>query len=472
MVPLSMVIAGLSGSATAANWTPLPTDATLTYLPESAIRLGDHVYLAEQGPVYRMERDGVSVRDYTVQATSLMEFDCAARRERELLTDTYRNGKFLRLFESGSRSYKQAVFRSASEPSFNRARLNAICAFPLHRERLVNLGNGDGDTLLQIDTRSVRDSGTKKTVWARVDYPKTTLNPPYGAPYDSIRELITLDCSTRNAQVPIRYYFSPSGEITDATKLLDPPPPTFPIESDPLVAQVAHAVCGAPIDPEHFTWPTGGDVVRTKTKTPEMPAIEIDPISDDVRASAAAFSRALPGVARFSKATVVKTSSSPQFPPSEDAIELRPQADGTTLLRESYSMFYVDRASVGGFVQLGSRMIENTPESSGSVTEQLSAAVSAFADGATLNYRRSSRDSRQGTLVKDGETCRIGKPMEAATLNAALAGRAWPVECMADDRSRRSGYYVEALRFFLVTESESSSFGKWTTRINSVTIEQ
>ncbi|MGV2293543.1 surface-adhesin E family protein [Trinickia sp. YCB016] len=452
------------------NWTPMPTDATFTYPPESAIRIGDDVYFAEQGPVYRMERGGAAVRDDTMQATSLEEIDCAAQRERTLLTDTYQSGRFLRLFEDASRSYKRAVFKSP--PGL--ARLKAICALPLHRERLVNVGRGDGDTLFQIDTRSVHDSGKLRMVWARIDYPKFTLNPPYGAPYDSIRELIALDCGAGNAQVPIRYYFSPAGDITDATKLLDPPPPASSIESDSLIAQVAHAVCGAPIDPEHFAGPIGGDVVRKKPETPEMPAIEVGRIADDVRAAANAFGRALPGIASFSKATVVETmsSSSPQLPPSKVVIELQPQSDGTTLLRESYSTLYFDSASVGGFAQLGSRTITNTPESGGSITEQLSAAVTTFADGATFDYRSSSRISGLGRLVKDDETCRVGKPMDAATLNAKLAGRAWPVDCIGDGRPRRSGYYVEALRFFLVTESESNSYGKSTAHIDSVTIEQ
>ncbi|WP_147408609.1 surface-adhesin E family protein [Paraburkholderia fungorum] len=473
VVPLSMVIAGLSGNATAMDWTPMPTDSTLTYLTESAIRIGDDVYFAEQGPVYRMERGGEAVRDDTTQATSLEEIDCAAQRERMLLTDTYQSGRFLRLFEDASRSYKRAVFKSGNEPPPRLARLKAMCALPLHRERLVNVGRGDGDTLLQIDTRSVHDSGKLRLVWARIDYPKMTLNPPYGAPYDSIRELIALDCAAGNAQVPIRYYFSPGGDITDATRLLDAPPPASPIESDPLIAQAAHAVCGAPIDPEHFAGPIGGDVVRKKPETPEMPAIEVGRIADDVRAAADAFGRALPGVARFSKATVVETmsSSSPQLPQSKVVIELQPQSDGTTLLRESYSTFYVDRASVGGFAQLGSRMITNTPESSGSITEQLSAAVSMFDDGATFDYRSSLRNSGLGRLVKDDETCRVGKPMDAAMLNARLAGRAWPVDCSGEGRPRRSGYYVEALRFFLVTESESDSYGKSTAHIDSVTIE-
>lgn len=421
-----------------------------------------------------MERGGEAVRDDRIQATSLEEIDCAAQRERMLLTDTYQSGRFLRLFEDASRSYKRAVFKSDNEPPPRLARLKAICALPLHRERLVNVGRGDGDTLFQIDTRSVRDSGTLKLVWARIDYPKITLNPPYGAPYDSIRELIALDCAAGNAQVPIRYYFSPGGDITDATKLLDAPAPASPIESDPLIAQAAHAVCGAPIDPEYFTGPIGGDVVRKKPETPEMPAIEVGRIADDVRAAANAFGRALPGIARFSKATVVETmsSSSPQLPQSKVVIELHPQSDGTTLLRESYSTLYVDRVSVGGFAQLGSRMITNTPESGGSIAEQLSATISTFADGATFDYRSSSRISRLGSLVNDDETCRVGKPMDAATLNATLAGRAWPVDCMGEGRPRQSGYYVEALRFFLVTERESNSYGKSTTHIDSVTIEQ
>ncbi len=468
--PVSMIIVGLSGNAAAMNWAPMPADATLTYLPESAIRIGDDVYFASQGPVFRMERDGTAVRDDTIQATSLEEIDCAAQRERTLLTDTYQSGRFLRLFEDASRSYKRAVFKSPPDL----ASLKAVCALPLHRERLVNVGRGEGDTLFQIDTRSVRDSGKLRMVWARIDYPKFTLKPPYGAPYDSIRELIALDCAAGSAQVPIRYYFSPEGDITDATKLLDAPPPVSSIKSDPLIAQAAHAVCGAPIDPEHFAGPIGGDVVRKKSETPEMPAIEVGPIAGDVRAAADAFGQALPGIARFSKATVVETmsSSSPQLPPSKVVIELQPQSDGTTLVRESYSTLYVDRASVGGFAQLGSRMVTNTPEGGGSITEQLSAAISTFADGATFDYRSSVRNSRSGRLVEGDETCRVGKPMDAAILNATLAGRAWPVDCMADGRPRRSGYYVEALRFFLVTESESNNSGRSTARIDSVNIEQ
>jgi hypothetical protein len=476
VVPLSMVIAGLSGNATAMNWTPMPTDTTFTYLPESAIRIGDNVYFATQGPVYRMGLGGATVRDDTVHATSFEEIDCAAQRERTLLIDTYyQDGRFLRIFEDASRSYKRAVFKSYNDPPRGLARLKAMCALPLHRERLVNVGKGDRDTLLQIDTRSVRDSGKLRLVWARIDYPKVTLNPPYGAPYDSIRELIALDCAAGNAQVPIRYYFSPGGDITDATKLLDAPAPASPIEADPLIAQAAHAVCGAPIDPEHFAGPIGGDVVRKKPETPEMPAIEVGRIADDVRAAAVTFGRALPGIARFSKATVVETMSggaSPQLPQSKLVIELQPQSDGTTLLRESYSTLYVDRASVGGFAQLGSRTIINTPESSGSITEQLGSAVSTFVDGATFNYQSSMRISGPGRLVKDEETCRVGKPVDAATLNARLEGRAWPVDCTADSQTRRSGYYVEALRFFLVTERESNSYGKSTTHIDSVTIEQ
>ncbi|WP_157649859.1 surface-adhesin E family protein [Burkholderia ubonensis] len=454
------------------NWVPMPTDSTFSYLPESAIRIGDHVYLAKQGPVYRVEYSGAEVRDYSMQSTSVEEFDCAAQRERTLLIDTYRRGRFVRIFEDASRSYKRAVYKSVNESSSGLASLKAICAFPLHRERLVNIGKGDGDTLFQIDTRSVRDSGTTRTVWARIDYPKFTLNPPYGAPYDSIRELISLDCAARNAQVLIRYYFPPAGEITDATKLLDPPPPTSPIESDALIAQVAHAVCGAPIDPEHFAGLISGSVIRKKPETPEMPAIEVGPIPDDVRTAADVFSRALPGVASFSKATVTLSRSSPQFHQSQGVVELRPQSDGTTLLRESYTYFYVDRASVGGFAQLRSRMVDNTPESGGSVTEQLSATISTFADGATFNYRSSMRSSGPSGLSNEDETCRIGKPMDAATLNTTLSGRAWPINCMAGDRSARSGYYVEALRFFLVTESESDIAGKWSTRIDAVSIEQ
>lgn len=41
VVPFSIVIAVLSGSVAAANWVPIPTDAESTYLPESAIRVGD-----------------------------------------------------------------------------------------------------------------------------------------------------------------------------------------------------------------------------------------------------------------------------------------------------------------------------------------------------------------------------------------------------------------------------------------------
>lgn len=468
-----MIIVALSRNAAAANWMPLPADSTRTYLPESAIRLGDHVYLAEQGPVYRVDPGGALVRDYTTQATSLMEFDCVAQRERTLLIDTYNSGRFLRLFESASRSYKQAVFKPASEPLPGLADLKAICALPLHRERLVNLGKGDGDTLLQINARSIRNSGPVTTVWARVDYPKIRLNPPYGAPYDSIRELIALDCTAGYAQVQIRYYFTPGGEITDATKLLEPSPPASSIDSDPLVAQVAHAVCSAPIDPENFVGSTGGEVIRMKPVEPEVPAIEVDPIPGDVRASAAVFSRALPGVARFSKATVVETltGASHEFPPSRIVTELHPQADGITLLRESYSTFYVDRASAGGFVQLGSRMVNNTPERSGNTTEQLSAAISTFANGTTFAYRSSQRSSGHNTLAKDDETCRIGKPVDAATLSTTLAGLAWPVDCVTDGGRRRSGYYVEALRFFLVTERESADYGKSTSHIDSVTIE-
>ncbi|SDI29319.1 surface-adhesin E family protein [Paraburkholderia phenazinium] len=471
-VPLSFAIAGLSGNAIAMNWVPVPTDAMSTYLPESAIRIGDDIYLVEQGPVYRMEHGG-AVRDDTMQSTSVEQIDCAAQRERTLLIDTYQGNRFLRLFESASRSYRQAVYRSESEGSPGLVRLRAICALPLYRERLVNIGRGGGDALFQIDTRSVRDSGKVRTVWARIDYPKITLNPPYGAPYDSIRESIALDCAAGNAQVLIRYYFSPEGGITDATKVLDQPPPSSPIESDPLFVQVAHAVCGAPIDPEHFSGPIGGSVIRVKSQTPEMPAIEVGPIPDDVRTAADAFSQALPGVARFSKATVTLTSSSSQFPQTQDVIELQPQQDGTTLLRESYHYFYVDRASVGGFAQLGSRMINNTPEIGGSLTEQLSTAISTFAEGATFNYRSSTRGSQPGGLVNHDETtCRIGKPLDASTLNAALPGRAWPIDCMAGDHSTRSGYYVETLRFFLVTESESNSYGKRISHIDAVSIEQ
>lgn len=79
------------------------------------------------------------VRDYTTQATSLMEFDCAAQCERTLLIYTHQR-RFLRLFEYGCRSYRQAVFKSGSEPSSGLAGLITICALPLHRERLVNLG--------------------------------------------------------------------------------------------------------------------------------------------------------------------------------------------------------------------------------------------------------------------------------------------------------------------------------------------
>ncbi|KVQ87513.1 hypothetical protein WK06_01920 [Burkholderia ubonensis] len=117
-------------------------------------------------------------------------------------------------------------------------------------------------------------------------------------------------------------------------------------------------------------------------------------------------------------------------------------------------------------------MVDNTPESGGSVTEQLSATISTFADGATFNYRSSMRSSGPSGLSNQDETCRIGKPMDAATLNTTLSGRAWPIDCMAGDRSKRSGYYVDALRFFLVTESESDIAGKWSTHIDAVSIEQ
>jgi hypothetical protein len=470
---LSLIVAAFSRDAVAMDWTPLPTKADFTYLSESAIRIGDHIYLAEQDPVYRIEH-GSTVLDDKMRATSLVEFDCAAERERILLLDSYRGDSFLRIFEDASRSYKQAVFKSYNESSPALIQLRAICALPLHRERLVNIGKGDGDTLLQIDTRSVRDTGLVKTVWTRIDYPMTTLHPPYGAPYDSIRELISLDCTAREAQVLIRYYFSPAGGITDATKLLDQPAPASSFQSDPRIEQVAHTVCGETIDPEHFSGQMGGSVMRTKPETPEAPPIDVGPISDDIRAAAGAFSRALPGVARFSKATVVEmsTNSSSQFPQTKIVIELRPQPDGTTLERETYGTFYLDRASVGGLAQLASRMVNNTPEVGGSATEQLSATIPTFTDGAAFTYRTVARSLRSNKLVEDNRTCRVGKAIDAAALNANLAGAAWPINCMGDGNSVRSGYYVEALRFFFVTESDSSSFGKWLTHIDAVSIEQ
>ncbi len=473
---ISLIITSFSSNAIALDWIPMPANPGLTYLSESAIRVGDDIYLAAQGPTYRIQRDGSQVRDDTIHTTWLEEFDCATYGQRMLLLDRYQGGSFLRMFQDASRSYKQAVFKQFDDSSPGMTRLKTLCAsLPLHQERLVNIGKGDGDTLFQIDTRSVRDIGQLKTVWARIDYPTITLNPPYGAPFDSIRELISLDCAAGKAQVPIRYYFSPTGGITDAIKLFDQPAPAISFTSDPFIEQVAHTVCGQTIDPENFSGSIGGDVIRPKPDTPTAPPIEAGAIPEGIRPAAEAFSRELPGTARFSTATITETSvnSSSEQNKINIVIKLKPQPDGTTLYRQSYgTAFYLDVASVGGFAPLTSRMINNTPEVRGVVTEQLSADISGFAEGATFTYRRTMRHLGAPTLSEDSQTCHVEKAIDAATLNAALTGRAWPVSCVAGDQTVQSGYYVEALRFFLVTKNGSNSFGDWVTHIDALSIEQ
>ena len=147
-----------------------------------------------------------------------------------------------------------------------------------------------------------------------------------------------------------------------------------------------------------------------------------------------------------------------------------PRPDGTARVQEVYSPeFTVDREELGP-VQLKSKENSSRSETRDvTVTQSLTLDAPIWAADAHISFHTEMSTASKSTNFE--MSCRIGQVVEADTVHASLKGNAWPLDCDYEKGSKRNGYYIEELRYFLVTHSESE-FGMADFIIKSIEVER
>ncbi|RUM23848.1 hypothetical protein EFQ99_17755 [Rhizobium vallis] len=193
-----------SPPAFASQWETIATIPGLEYLPDSAHRIGSHVYVVHRN----------TPREGGANFVIANEVDC----ENEALRISWADGSLGdvkgRYYNEGKSHdhYAATNFKSAET---DKVFFNWACTLPLQPEHLINLRREREETLTQIDIGSVKREGPIATLWMRHDYPAISLDPPYNAPFDSKREFVQVNCDTNLYRVSVGYDFMPDGTVTD-----------------------------------------------------------------------------------------------------------------------------------------------------------------------------------------------------------------------------------------------------------------
>jgi hypothetical protein len=190
---------------------------------------------------------------------------------------------------------------------------------------------------------------------------------------------------------------------------------------------------------------------------------ELDDVSvpANVQTAAEKLRSILPDAPVVSEARITMKAKDGTKPGGETTFIINPHKGGTTRVREDYTIFTMDRESMG-LVQLKSR--DNTrgytgPSGDQRITTTTAVALDAstWTAGASFSFEI---ETFGGAAARGGTwktSCKIGQPIDASVVHPSLMGRAWPLECETSD-SKDRGFYIEELRYFL-SMSGGSKYG-------------
>ena len=443
----------------ALTWEPIPVRPNFEYLVEAAHRIGDHVYL-----IHRTVADGNEVA-----MLAAVEFDCSKHLMRQSWMETKIGPAINRIYDRSAGRYAPAGFTSTREAKSRDNFLDWACHLPLQPERLVNVRQRTDDALVQVDMNSIVKTGVTASFWMRYDYPKIDFDLPYKAPFDSKRELVRVDCSKNTYRILFGYDFMPDGAATDGTaEQGDTDTPFSSTDDYALVGR--DLACSDSVDLKSFSG-IGGDPVRAKAPFVSDPGIDDVSNPPTVLATAAKLQSILPKGHMVSGAKVTTASRNDKRPNKDQTVlVIKPNKDGSTRVQEIYSpQFSVDREEVGP-LQLKAKINSSMTDRNVTITRDLTLDAATWAVGARISFQWEM--SGRGEPSKYGRTCHIGQTVEASTIHASLAGLAWPLECDEANGDRSKGYYIDELRYFLVTHSESKEYGTSDYAINDIVVER
>lgn len=463
---LSCCLPGVA--APSAGWAPVPDRPDLEYLVDSAHRIGEHVYLMHRGTFTSVQ----GVMKYEAP----IEFNCGARTFRYAWTDGTLDGKRLpRAYGTPGRAsgrYTPTGFVPTRGAPAAESLLNWACQLPVKPERLVNLRRAGNGILIQLDASSFSKTGTTASFWTRYDYPKISFDPPYNAPYDSKREFVQVNCAKKTYRTTVGYDFTPEGAVTDGMVERNDPETPFDSTDDYAIA-IKEVACDKAINPATYAG-IGGETLRVKVPIPsdlDMGDVVSPPA---VLATVAKLTAVMPTSQTVSHAKITVATTRNGQPEKSTVYEVEPKTDGTTRVREIYSSnFTVDREMMG-IVQLKSKMRSDFSNSRDvTLTQSLEVDVQKWAPEAQLSYRSEVRTvPTDETPSKVSRSCTIGQPIEANRIHSALGGQAWPMECLNEKGDRAVSYYIEELRYDVVTHAESKDYGTWDYTVSDVSIQR
>ncbi|MGO7969908.1 surface-adhesin E family protein [Rhizobium ruizarguesonis] len=429
--------------AMAEPWQAIPDRPDTQYLVDSAHRIGDHVYLVHR----------VSPPDAFSKYTAAAEFDCGKHAMRTSWADLSYGRMNTRFYSNSARGYTPVQFSEVNATPQNESFYRWACRLPLPKERLVNARRRDDDTLIQVDVSSVKRIGESVFLWTRYDYPEIHLDPPYDAPFDSKREFVKVNCAASSYRILLGYDFTPEGAMTDG--MTEPSDEDLPFTAnDDYVLAIKDVACDSSLDPIKFAG-IGGSPIRPKASLPRDQNFEDVANPPAVIAAAAKLQSILPQgpMAASAKIAVEIQNSKHQGDGSVVKI-IKPSQDGTVRVQEIYSpQFTVDREWLGP-VQLKSKMDSSlSGDRDVTITQSLAVEAPIWAPDAGIVFQTEMLTGRKST--KSDTSCHLGQPVEAETVHASLKGKAWPLNCHYDNGNKDNGFYIEELRYYLATHSES-----------------
>ncbi|WP_246733102.1 surface-adhesin E family protein [Rhizobium ruizarguesonis] len=244
--------------AFAGQWETIAAIPGLEYLPDSAHRIGSHVYLVHRN----------TPREGGPNFVIANEVDCENQALRISWADASLGNVKGRYYNEGKSPdhYATSNFKAGET---DKVFFDWACKLPLQPERLVNVRE-QGETLTQVDIGSVTREGAMATLWMRHDYPTISFDPPYSAPFDSKREFVEINCHTSRYRVLVGYDFMPDGAVTDG--MVAPDGEGWELTGSDSYAAAKEIACETTINPRSFVG-IGGDTIRPKASSLAQPSL-------------------------------------------------------------------------------------------------------------------------------------------------------------------------------------------------------
>ncbi|MGR9185808.1 surface-adhesin E family protein [Rhizobium leguminosarum] len=245
--------------AFAGQWESIGPIPGLEYLPDSAHRIGSHVYFVHRN----------APREGGPNFVIANEIDCENQALRISWADGSLGNVKGRYYNEGKSHdhYATTNFKAAET---DKVFFDWACKLPLQPERLVNVRRWPEDKLTQVDIGSVTREGAMATLWMRHDYPAINVDPPYSAPFDSKREFVQVNCKTNRYRVLMGYDFLPDGSVTDG--MIAPGGEDFELTPSDSYAAAKEIACETAINPRSFVG-IGGDTIRPKASSLPQPSL-------------------------------------------------------------------------------------------------------------------------------------------------------------------------------------------------------